>query len=405
MARRPLLGLGGTVDFEIDLDAAVLSDLVREFSIDIGELSRDREISTLRDAVVVMLAHIESGIGGERFLADPGIAHELAARFPHRTTLGGTCTRAALAMHVIGVPSTLHLVSIDDTVRAQLPETIDWICSADRDSLDPHLIVQFPAAFEVRVGDAVVTAPRADRLILANDPPHRELRIAADFGDRAAVADVIVLSSFNVIQEREVLRDRLTTVIDAMQHRQHDAIVLFEDAAYHRPELSAFVREHLVNHVDAWSMNEVEASAVLGHSMPVDDPHEIEAALRELHERIPARVLIVHTAHWAAAVGAGSHHWRDALRMGADLAGCRYRNGDTMTEDDVIAVVEGTRHPDGARIEAALRTVSELVVVAAPAVQTARPTTIGLGDTFVGGMVAALSQGMPALRERWKQPR
>lgn len=395
-----MLGLGGTVDFELTLDEHVLGELVREYDIVAGELSRSRAVESARDAIVVLLAHIDEAVGSERFLADPAVAHELAAKFEHRVTLGGTCTRAALAMHVLGVPSTLHLVSIDDTVRRLLPPGIEWVCSAQSDSLDPHLIIQFAKGFTVEVGDRTITARRADRVIFANDPPHRELRIADELGELSAEADVIVLSSFNVIQDEHVLRDRLATVLRHVQRRPADSILFFEDAAYHRAGFSRVVRDALVERVDVWSMNESEAAEYLGYPLPVDEPSEVADALRSLHAAVPARTLVLHTAGWAAAIGREPSRWRDALVLGTSVAGCRFGRGDSMTAADVVEVLDGPRQKVGLDVAAALNTQHDIVCVAAPAITTPSPTTIGLGDAFVGGMVAALSVGLPAVRSQ-----
>jgi ADP-dependent phosphofructokinase/glucokinase len=289
-------------------------------------------------------------------------------------------------------------VSIDDTVRRLLPGSVSWVCSAAHDSTDPHVIVQFPPGFAVTVGGRLIVAPAGDRVILANDPPHRELLIAEGLGDLIAAADVIVHSSFNVIQDDEVLRDRIGAVLRHQRRRASGSIVFFEDAAYHRPALAAVVRQLLVPSVDVWSMNETEASAYLGRRIDTADTAAVLPALRELHRMFPVPTLIVHSARWAVAIGPRAEAYREALLLGTSIAGARYRVGDALTAADVIDVLDGERQHEGLRLAEALAAHPDIVVVAAPAVDTPQPTTIGLGDTFVGGMVAALSIGLAAAR-------
>ena len=63
-------------------------------------------------------------------------------------------------MDRLGVESMVHLVSISDEVRERLPEGVAWLCSAEGDSLDPHVIVQYPRGAVVRLVDGmVVRAP------------------------------------------------------------------------------------------------------------------------------------------------------------------------------------------------------------------------------------------------------
>ena len=48
-------------------------------------------------------------------------------------------------------------------------------------------------------------APHPNRLIYVNDPPNRELRIAAELGDALRTADVFLLSGFNAMQDPATL--------------------------------------------------------------------------------------------------------------------------------------------------------------------------------------------------------
>ena len=146
MGSQLVLGLGGNVDYEIVWDAAVLEDLVRRYD---GTGRRADHVG--RRGVRARPRAVGAGVrarrrGGRAVRRTPPRSLDaFADRFERRTTLGGTSVRAALAMERLGVPSTVHLVSVDDDVRRLLPGGISYVCSAERDSTDPHLIVQFPA--------------------------------------------------------------------------------------------------------------------------------------------------------------------------------------------------------------------------------------------------------------------
>ncbi|WP_245862488.1 ADP-dependent glucokinase/phosphofructokinase [Sanguibacter antarcticus] len=89
-----VLGLGGTVDYEIVWDSAVLEGLVREYDIRAAELSTAVAVSTERDLVVTLLAFVRDGVGGERFVVSSEIVETFAARFTRAITLGGrACAR------------------------------------------------------------------------------------------------------------------------------------------------------------------------------------------------------------------------------------------------------------------------------------------------------------------------
>ena len=141
-----VLGLGGTVDYEIVLDSAVINKVIADYKITDVEISNSVHILTERDLVLNLLAFMKAGSGGERFVSDSQFIESFAHRFDIKITLGGTCVRAAMAMDVFGIASTLHLVSISDDVRRLLPKSSKYICSSDVDTFDPHLIVQFAEA-------------------------------------------------------------------------------------------------------------------------------------------------------------------------------------------------------------------------------------------------------------------
>lgn len=396
---RYVLGLGGTVDYEIDWDPDLLTRLATEWGLRPDELDAAVPVLSERDLLRSLLGFVRDGVGGERFVASSTIVEAFAARFARRVTLGGTCVRAAIAMdRVRDLPALVHLVSIDDDVRRLLPTSTTYLCSADRDTTDPHLIVQYPAASPVLVGGTEVVAAQPNRLIYVNDPPNRELVLDPGLGDAVAAADVVLVSGFNVVQERETLLARLETLVADLDRLPPGGFVYFEDAGYHLPALRADVRDALAGRVDVWAMNEDELQQWTGRTVDLLDPDDVAKALGDLRAVVPARTLVVHTRYWALATGDAAPGLRTALRGGIDMASTRYLHGDDFTAADYD--VTGARDPGplGARfapqVEARGGDVLVAPVVCEPAYDlddVARPTTIGLGDTFVGGFLAALA--------------
>jgi ADP-dependent phosphofructokinase/glucokinase len=389
-----VLGLGGTVDYEVVWDSRLLEGLVDEYGIRAAELTTTIPIESERDLVVSLLAFLKDGVGGERYVASSQIIEQFAARFEKRITLGGTCVRAALAMRVLGVTCTLHLVSIDDHVRRLLPEGCDYICSATEDTTDPHLIVQFAPGAAVHAGDIDIRSPHANRIIFANDPPNRELVLSTELGPVLRDAAVFMVSGFNVIRDRALLDERLAQLREHMSTLPPDSVVFYEDAGYHVAGMSERVRAELTELIDVHSMNEDEMQAYLGRSLDLLDPDEMQAALAELHALIPARTLVVHTRYWALAIGEGVAGQAAGLQGGITMAGTRYRHGDAFTAEDYAALERSPRHGGGVAFAAGLsdRMGDAVCCIAAFDLDVERPTTIGLGDTFVGGYLAAMTR-------------
>ncbi|RFA11362.1 hypothetical protein B7R54_17145 [Subtercola boreus] len=414
MSSETVLGLGGTVDYEIDWDSAVLEHLAVEYGVTVSELTTRHPIASERDLVVSVLAFLQTGSGGERFVASSGIVETFAARFTSRVTLGGTGVRAALAMEVLGVTSTLHLVSIDDHVRRLLPPGSGYISSAADDSTDPHLIIQFPVGARVRVGGAVLAASHANRLIYSNDPPNQTLYLSAELPAALRQATLFLVSGFNSMQDAAALDERLGELRAAMACLPDGATVFYEDSGFHRPEFTARVLAALLDTIDVYSMNEDELENHLGRTVDLLDPSAVHAALVDIGTLIPARHLVVHTKYWSVVMGgdAGSASdtapasdaasgaasdaagYREALRGGILMASTRYRFGDGFTLADYEGMAGERQNPAGVAVAAALR---ELLpgAVCIPGFQLddPSPTTIGLGDSFVGGFIAALRRG------------
>lgn len=391
MKEKLVLGLGGTVDFEIVWDSTVIEALISEYAIGASEINASITIRNERDLVVSLLGFLRDGAGGERFVASSDIVETFSSRFKRSLTLGGTCVRAAIAMQVLGIDSTLHLVSIDDDVRRLLPAGCHYICSAEQDSTDPHLIVQFREGERISCGDIHLETPHPNRVIFANDPPNGELMISEDLGTVLRQAEVFMISGFNSIQDPDILQQRLEDLKRHMSQLGPNTIVYYEDAGFHAPELSTNVRRALVPTVDVYSMNEDEMQAYLGRSLDLLDVGGMCDAIAELHEIIPASTLVVHTKYWSIAFGHKPKIYADALQGGITMASTRYAFGDGFTEADYNSVNGMEPSIVGSEFAEAINSKLGDSVYCLPgkAMKVEHPTTIGLGDTFVGGFVAA----------------
>lgn len=390
MAGDLVLGLGGTVDYEIRWDADVLTALAAEYGIRRDELVTTAPIVDERTLVLTVLAFLVHGRGGERHVQSSDIIEVFAARFDVVVTLGGTGVRAGIALDRIGVPTVQHLVSIDDTVRRLLPASMRVVSSATHDTLDPHLIVQYPEGATVMLADGTVTAPSSNRVIFANDAPNREMAIAADLGDALAEAAAFLVSGFNTMRDAALLESRLDDLAAAMRRLPQDALVYYEDAGFYERSFAAIVRRRLLDRIDVYGMNEDELQEYLGRTVDLLSPDDVATALAGARAIIPAPALVVHTKYWAIAVGPEAGRHRAGLESAVRTAATRYRVGDACTVADLEATASLPRHPGGAAVVTTVEERMPAAGVAAYVVDVPHPTTIGLGDTFVGGFLAAV---------------
>lgn len=392
MTKAAILGLGGTIDFELHWDSATLESLAAEFGIvDLGRAA-PLVIDSERTLVLSVLQHLRAGTGGEHFVETPDVIERFAARFGYRTTLGGTPVRAALAMSALGIGSTVHLVSIDDDVRRLLPANVDYLCSAEHDSTDPHLIVQYPAGARIRIGADEIVSGGANRLIYPCDRPNAELRLSPDLPEALHTAGVFLISGMNSMQERDTLDERLAELIQALGGLPGEAVTIYESAGFHVPEFSQLVLDALAPHVDVVSLNEDEIMGALARPVDLLDGPDLVSAVHEFAALVPAPTVMLHTRHFALAYGEHAARMRAVLASGIAVSGARYAYGDNVTRDDVERLdASGPRSQVGQSLAESLEGNEQFCVVPAFNLRdVATPTTIGLGDSFVGGAVAAL---------------
>lgn len=388
--RKLVLGLGGTVDYELRWDSAVLERLAREHEVRLDELTTTSPIDDERSLLVTVLAFAAAGTGAERFVASSEVVERFAAHFAYEVTLGGTGVRAGLVLDSLGIPSVQHLVSIDDNVRRLLPESITILSSAEEDTLDPHLIVQFPAWARIRLDGGEIVSPAANRLIFANDPPNRTMAIAAGLPDALAEASAFLISGFNTMQDHDLLVRRLSDLHTAMARLSAGALVYYEDAGFYTRAFAETVRNRLLPHIHVYGMNEDELQEYLGRTVDLLDPDDVTRAVGEIRALIPVPALVVHTRYWALAAGPDATRHRAALESAVRVAATRYRLGDGFSAADADETAGMDRHGGGVDLVRAVEgSMTDAVGVAAFSLDVASPTTIGLGDTFVGGFLAA----------------
>lgn len=393
-ASRVVLGLGGCVDYELTLTAGVLAELVCAYGIGAAELTSPIAVTDERDLVVSILGYVARGSGGEHFVASAQALEAFANRFPHRVTLGGTSVRAGIIMNRLGIPSTLHLVSVNDTVRRLIPPSISYVSSGAEDTCYPHLIVQYDRVLRVRTGDVDITAPHPNRLIYVNDPANGDMLLTDDLGDRLCKAAVFLISGFNAMRDEAALDSRLAALRIHMRRLPPGAVTYFEDAAYHEPAFSRRVRDTLRDKVEIYGLNEDELQSYLGHPVDLLSAYEVADALAAVRALIPGPTLVLHTKYWAAAAGSRAGAFVEALDTGTLMAATRYCYGDDFTDEDVERLRRQPRRSESVAFAAALRERMGDMVRCVPgfALDAESPTTVGLGDTFVGGFLAALAR-------------
>ncbi len=392
MSERIALGFCNNVDYEIVWNGTVLEDLVIHYQIHPDELNTRRQIQSDRDLLVSILGFMSRAEGGERFVSDSALIERFAARFEKEVTLGGTSVRAAIAMRKLGHRSALHLITLNDHVRRLIPSGSPYVCSNAEDCVYPHLIVQFGAGDRICAGEIDIRARRPNRLIFHCNADRIAMRLAPDFADLIAEAEVLLISGFNAMQDQRLLEDRLETVAGMLARLPDGAKVFLEDGGYFDPRFRQVVYRTLGRGVSVYSMNEDELQDHLKRKVELHDAGQVRQALDELHRNIPAAAMVLHTANWALAHGAGASEFAGALKAGVTMATTRFRYGDGFTSAHYREIENLAPSDENAAFAKAINAMGggKLYCVPVAQVEQADATTIGLGDAFVGGFLPAL---------------
>ncbi len=392
MQERIALGFGDNIDYEIVWDSRVIKNLIRRYGIRHEELDIDRVINNERDLVISILGFLKSGSGGERFVSSSAIIEHFSQNFEKKVTLGGTSVRAAVAMRKLGYTSALHLVTINDHVRRLIPQDSPYVCSSTKDSLYPHLIVQFGPDTCVKAGNIDIRTSQANRIIYHNDADNITMNLNEDFSNLITDARVLLISGFNAMQSEALLINRLESLLRIMENLPQDALVYCEDAGFYEPGFSQLIYRTLARNISIVSLNEDELQAHLNRKLDLLNAFQIKEALGDLQKLIPVPVIVVHSRYWALAYGEEVTQFSKALIGGTTMATTRFCYGDDFTVENYQEIERLPPNQEGATFADALKKLlgNKICCVPVARVEPSNPTTVGLGDAFVGGFLPAL---------------
>lgn len=392
MKEKIILGLGNNIDYEIVWHSQVFENLIVKYAIRDEELSTDIAVKSERDLIVSILGFLKFEKGGERFVSSVDIIETFAKNFENRITLGGTSVRAAIAMRKLGYTAALHLVTLNDYVRRLIPKDSPYVCSAAEEKSYPHLIIQFCKNTRVKASDIDICASRANRIIYDNDYDNIAMALNEDLTDLSTAAKVFLISGFNAMQSKVLLADRLQTLLSMIEKLPKDAYVFYEDACFYNASFSKQVRDALIDHIDIYSLNEDELQDYLDRKLDLLSPEQIKEALSDVHQLIPAPLIVVHTRYWALAYGENAASLSKALRGGITMAGTRFRFGDDFTAEQYQQTEKLILQKEGVEFAKKINGLlgHKVCCLACVQAEETNVTTIGLGDAFVGGFLPEL---------------
>lgn len=405
------LGYTSNLDLIGEFDVCLLNDLLEKNLVDaeLSEMKSAKKIDTIQDLLETVVYYCSRGIGGE---VDVDNVELVAETFRFKYGMGGTATQAAMALSQVGCPTVVHLTDDSQEVRNILDSPYIYAVSQEGDLVhtreieqkneqEIHFIIQFKKGDVIRLKNQKLEIPCSNRLILTKVTVNEFVPFSKPYFEwiekHAKNVRSNVLSSFNCLADKEVLKERLRYVKDHVEkYRKNnpEGIVFFEDAHYHDQTIRRMCLDSIYPYVDIVSLNEEELKYTLnemyGFPVNINDVLSCVEGARFIRNKFGVRKgVIVHTKDYSMYVGEKLRaDIEKGLMYGNMLATAKAQNGSYGTKEQIKEVLQFELSAKGMENYQRLQDSeykNEVVLVPSKYIDKPR-YTIGLGDSFVGGV-------------------
>lgn len=409
--RYPALGYTSNLDLLCDFRVERLNGLLSEYMPGraLEEMKPASKIHTMQDLLESLVYFCSRGIGGEVDVENTKLVEE---SFPFTYGMGGTATQAAMALDAVGCPSIVHLTDdspevckILDTPRIYtVSEEKELVHTADirqKNEQEPHFIIQFKKGDKICLDEQEIEIPCSNRLILTKVTVNAFVPFSQPYfawiEKNATKVSSNVLSGFNALTDPEVLSERLDYVrrhVERYHQNNEEGIVFFEDAHYHNVSIKKLCLEKIYSCADIVSLNEEELNYTLSEmyhfNVDIDDIFSCVEGAKFIRTKFQIRKgVIIHTKDYSMYVGEPlKADIERGLMYGNMMATAKATGGWYGDRKKVKAVLAYELSEKGLEHYHAIRDskyAKEVVLV--PSKYLDKPKyTIGLGDSFVGGV-------------------
>ncbi len=399
MREKIALGFHTCVDFELVWNKLTIENMIREYHIQNNELNSqtktDVAIDSERTLLLICLKHMKEGTGVELVPENPRICLDFANRFQYNITIGGTATRAAIAISKIGYESTIQMCCFNRYIKELLPKEIHYFSSVGEghEEVYPHVDLQYQAGVCIKANDIDFTTPRENRVLFSRDIDSLNMEISQDFSPMIEKAEVFLLSCFSEILDFDILKDRMIRTGNLLGTLPENALVVMEDGCYINKDFRYYVHKALRDVVNVLSMNEDELQDYIGHKIDILNPDEVLKAVESVYEKAGIPLLLVHSASWALAYGQETAWIRNALEGGITMAATRFWFGDDFGPKEYQKVKELPGKAKSIEFCASIEQKGGRSICCLPSKDlkfVENPTVVGLGDFFAGGLLPEL---------------
>lgn len=404
------LGCSSNLDVLCDFQIEIFNQLLNRYlpNADLAGMKAAKEITSMEEFLETIVYFCIHGIGAEVDISD---FHIIGDTFAIKKGIGGTGPQGAMALAAVACPSIIHLTDDSKEVCDILNSPFIYTVSREGEIIhtdqvvqtaeqEIHYIIQFSKGDVICLGSRKITIPASNRLIITKITVNENLPFSDAYFSyvEAHAADIKsnVLSSFNAIQDKDILEQRLIYVkehIKKYKTNNEDGIIYFEDAHYHNKEIRQLCLETLYPYVDILSLNEEELEYTLNmYDFPIeiDDIYSYIKGASYIKERFHVKKgVIVHTRNYSMYLGEKlDADIEKGLILGNMLATAKAVNGWYGTKEQIGEVINLPLSEIGIRNRELITKVHfSGQVILVPSKYIDKPKyTIGLGDSFVAGV-------------------
>lgn len=395
MSEKIAMGFHSAVDYELKWDVGILQELARTYEIHKDELRTEFPVTSERDIVIVSLAHMREGSGGEYMPATNHQCKEFAAHFEYRQTIGGTATRAAIALSKLEYESALSMCCYNQVIKELLPREVHQFSNVGEgeDEIYPHVILSYPGNERIKVNDIDFITPRENRVMFSNDADALKMEVSEAFSSELTDTKVFLLGCFSEVMQESILKDRMEKTAYLLDSLRPEAWAILEDGCYINKDFRYYVHSRLKARLDVLSMNEDEMQEFIGRKIDILSAEAVAEAVTCVFEQAGIPILIVHSSSWALAYGKAPERMEKALHGGVCLSATRFRCGDTFGMQEYHETEQLSDKREGEVFCSRIKEILGEKIYCIPTKDLSyvkQPTVVGLGDFFAGGLLPGL---------------
>lgn len=408
-----VLGYTSDLDVFIQWDEQKFNEILAASEQADPILPNKDSVDTVDELFRVIAAYAVKGLGGEFRIDEPTVVRFLMENFQYTFGIGGTAAQAAGALGELSVPAMISMLDRSAPVVQRLDKPS--LKTVVKDELVPigqavsdeepvlHIIFQYPKGASLYLNGERKIIPNSNRMILHNDQVHRILPLDLSFlqwcEKNAGRMACYSVSGLNAIVDLGIANQRLDTLVDhfrIIKKENPECLIYFEGACYLNSAVKKAVFSRLSEVVDIYGINEeelVDLACDFGIPSDSQDAESIYSRLCILTEQYRIKGIVLHTKDFSMYYGKKFQgvDFEKGLTLGNMLSGTRALLGKYGNYEEIARILTYPLSVRGVEFaEKMAEMETEQLIQVVPSRYLDHPEfTIGLGDTFMAGMLLA----------------